>query len=379
VIDLSDFEAEGSLERQGEFSDDAGRWLYFAFYVETLSPNSGIIVFARPRPGAGVAAAFGGSLLGPMVRAGLIGLGVAVILAGLVASSVAKPLRRFSEAARAIAAGDYGQRVEERGPREVRDLAASFNEMAGQVQRSQQTQRDFLANISHELKTPLTSIQGYSQAILDGAAADPGRAASVIHDEAARMRRMVEQLLDLARIESGQTPLRREYVDLSALLGSVLERLSIQAAEKGITLAHQVAPLPRITGDGDRLAQVFTNLIDNALGHTPSGGRVTVQAGTQGQGVQVDVLDTGEGIPPEDLERIFERFYRVDKSRVRSERKGTGLGLAISREIITQHGGAIRAEAPPEGGALFRVWLPLPRPTDETVSRLARGTRRARG
>jgi signal transduction histidine kinase len=292
---------------------------------------------------------------------------------------VVKPLRRLAEAARAITAGDYSQRVEEKGPREIRTLAATFNQMVEEVQHTQEGQRDFLANVSHELKTPLTSIQGYSQAVLDGAVTDPARAASVIYDEAGRMRRLVEELLDLARLESGQARLRRAHVDLSALLGAVIERMTPQARERGVSLEHEVRALPGLTGDGDRLAQVFANLIDNAIEHTPNGGRVLVRAVEVDGGVEASISDTGHGISPEDLDRIFERFYQVDKSRVRGERKGTGLGLTISKELVEAHGGRIRAVSTLGQGATFIVWLPLPRPSDETVSRMPAATRGRNG
>jgi signal transduction histidine kinase len=309
--------------------------------------------------------------LRPLFQAAIIGLVVSIVLAVLVSNSVARPLRRTTAAASAIARGDYAQRAPEQGPHEVRELAHSFNQMAATVQRTQEMERDFLANVSHELKTPLTSIQGYSQAILDGAAAQPGYAAKVIHEEAARMHRMVEDLLDLARIESGQTPLRREHVHLGELLRSVADNLALRAAEQHISLQHTVGAVPDITGDNDRLAQVFTNLIDNAIAHTPPGGNVTLAARPADSGVEVAVNDTGKGIPPQDQERIFERFYQVDKSRARASRQGTGLGLTISKEIVEAHHGRIRVESVEGKGTTFYVWLPLPRPADETVPRVS--------
>jgi two-component system phosphate regulon sensor histidine kinase PhoR len=143
----------------------------------------------------------------------------------------------------------------------------------------------------------------------------------------------------------------------------------LRAAEKNISLVRDVSEVPHLTGDGDRLAQVFTNLIDNAITHTPESGQVTVRAVQHAGGVQVTVSDTGPGIPPEDLSRIFERFYQVDKSRVRGDKKGTGLGLTISKEIVEAHGGRIQADSVAGQGASFMIWLPLPQPSDETVVR----------
>ncbi|GAB4468130.1 MAG: hypothetical protein Kow00124_02040 [Anaerolineae bacterium] len=360
--------SEGAYS-QGTFRAGDGRlWLFIAAPLEDSPPYS-LIVFSVPRPRSALAL-LGESIIRPLIQAGLVGVLVALIVAALITNWVSRPLRALAGAASQIADGDYSRRAPESGPREIQEVARVFNRMADQVQRSQQTQREFLANVSHELKTPLTSIEGYSQAILDEAAI-PERAAAVIYDEARRMRRMVEELLDLARIESGQTPLRRVRVDLGGVLGAVLERLSIQAAEKGITLVREVGQLPHITGDGDRLAQVFNNLLANALDFTPPGGQVKVSARREADQVHVMVQDTGPGIPAADLERIFERFYQVDKSRARSsDRAGMGLGLAIAREMVQAHGGRIEAESPASGGAVFHVWLPLPRPDDPTAERL---------
>lgn len=366
------FQPDAQRIQRGIIQISGTRWLYVALRMPKTRDTGGMLVFATPRKPLTIFEAPGSDLLRILLQAGIISLTFSILLAVLISRSVARPLRRVASASNAVAKGDYDQKIEEDGPQEVRDLAKAFNGMIEQVQSAQKTQRDFLANVSHELKTPLTSIQGYSQAILDGAAAEPTRAAQVIYDEAGRMRRMVEELLDLARIESGQTKLRREYVNLQDLLTSVLNRFVFQAEDRRITLISEVGELPVLTGDNDRLAQVFANLVDNALTHTPPGGTITVRAEPFNNGVQVVVSDTGKGIPQEDLSRIFERFYQIDKSRARSGRKGTGLGLAISKEIVEVHSGIIQAESPVGQGAKFVVWLPLPRHSDETLSRIPR-------
>jgi two-component system OmpR family sensor kinase len=338
-----------------------------------------LILFAAPAPRLTLGAVFtwfGENLLTPILQAGCVGLVVAVMLAVLIARSVARPLQRMARAAGAVASGDFDQQVDEAGPDEVRTVARSFNHMTRQVKAGQQAQRDFLANVSHDLRTPLTSIQGFSQAILDGTAAPPEgarRAATVIHDEASRLARMVEELLDLARIESGQLLMMRQVINPAEILRAMGDRLALRAQEQGITVRSQMPDLPDVVGDGDRLAQVFTNLIDNALKHSRTGGVVTLGGARAGDGLEFTVADTGEGIPQEKLARIFERFYQVDKSRRRDARRsGVGLGLAISREIVEAHGGTIRAESVEGVGTRFVVWLPLPRPTDVTVARRRR-------
>ncbi len=367
-----------ALAVKGRFEDPDGRaWLYVAQPVRPLvaiDPDTVMLMVAAPVPQQSlgqVVRVFGNNFLRPLARAGLIGLVIAIALAFLISRSVARPLQRISQAARRIAGGDYRQQVPVEGPEEVRALAQTFNYMAGRVASTQQAQHDFLANVSHDLRTPLTSIQGFSQAIMEGVAADPEsaqHAARVIHDEAGRLHRLVESLLDLARIEAGQLDIRQNAVALSDLLDGIGASLSLKAQEKGLALALDVPPdLPRIPGDGDRLAQVFTNLLDNAIAHTPPGGTITLAARAQADGIAVTVQDTGSGIPAADLPRIFERFYQVDKSRESNRRSGMGLGLAITKQIVEAHGGTIQVASKVGEGAIFTVWLPFRAPEMATV------------
>lgn len=376
---------------QGTFANpDGAEWIYVAQTFQPLlgfmrsaiqmghrsgmmsdqSPDEQMLLLvAEPVPHPSlreVFRLFGDDFFRPLARAGGLGLLIALGLAFVIARSVARPLQHMSRAAQGIAEGHFDQRVPVRGPQEVRALAASFNEMAARVSATQQAQRDFLANVSHDLRTPLTSIQGFSQAIAEGVASDPQaaqRAALVIHDEAGRLHRMVESLLDMARIEAGQPDMLRQTVQLGDILRVVGESLSVKARDKGVGLAVDVPPdLPRIAGDGDRLAQVFTNLLDNAFRHTPSGGSVTLSAAPDPGGeIVATVRDTGEGIPAGDLARIFERFYQVDKSR-QGRRSGTGLGLAIARQIVEAHGGTIEAASALGQGTTFTVRLPAAYP-----------------
>ena len=338
-----------------------GRWTYVGDVLATPEGGRRAILFVSPQNWLVMLTWLTDNLLPPVVQAGIVALIVSVLLALLISQSVASPLRRVADAARAIARGQAGTRAPVSGPREVRELAESFNSMASRVEASQKSQRDFVANVSHELKTPLTSIQGFSQALLDGTASgatEVARAARVIHDEANRMRRMVDGLLTLARFDAGQVTMARGQVPLGALVQRCVERLAPQAEACGVGLAMEI-PEPLVAlGDGDQLAQVFTNLLDNAVSHTPSGGRVTIAASRLAAGGQVEVVvtDTGEGIPPEALPRIFERFYQVDQARHRS--RGAGLGLAITREVVEAHGGSITAESVSGLGSRFTVRLP---------------------
>ena len=352
---------------RGSFADASDRsWLWVAAPVA----RERLLVVASESPGLFALREFSGDLIRPVLQAGALGLLISFVLAWLVSRWVAAPLQRMSAAARSVASGDYKQVVEAVGPREVQSMAVAFNEMVHQVQTGQQMRRDFLANVSHELKTPLTSIQGFAQALLDGAASDDEareHAARVIYEESERLRRLVEDLLDLARLDAGQIAFEREPVNLKMLLESVVERLAMRAASKGISLENQMPKISTIIGDGDRLAQVFTNLLDNAIKHTPKDGRVVVRGETEAGWVSIHVDDSGPGIPSEDLSRIFERFYQVDKPRRGGKGRGVGLGLAISRQIAEAHGGRLVAQSALGKGSRFTIQLPIVRPDDETL------------
>ena len=363
---------DGDIPRGYFRAPDGQVWLTVNYAQPPARVLAGsIVLFATERPPNRVFALLDDLML-PVVEAGAIGILLSVVFAVVVSNWISGPLARTASAARALAGGDYSKKAPAEGPAEVHDLGSAFNDMVARVQVANETQRDFLANVSHELKTPLTSIQGFAQAILDGAASQPADAARVIYEEAGRMRRLVEDLLDLARIESGDPQLRREVLDLTGILSRIVENFELRTRQKGVELSTRVDPLPLITGDADRLVQVFTNLTENALEHTPAGGRIRITAQPAPGGIQVAVSDSGKGIPPEDINRIFERFYQADKSRARSGRRGTGLGLTISREIVQSHGGKINVESREGQGATFYVWLPLPRSSDETARRVNR-------
>lgn len=300
----------------------------------------------------------GSGLLVATFQAILIGMTVSLILSLWIVRWVSRPLTHVAQGAKRVSEGDYTTRVAVTGPRETKTLANAFNEMTARVEHSQQAQRDFLANVSHDLRTPLTSIQGFAQAIVDGVA--DKKVAEIIYNEASRLNRMVNDLLDLARIEAGRMDMLRQAVELDRLLENVGQSLTMKAQKYEVDLQVVIPDLPRIAGDGDRLAQVFTNLVDNAIKHTTSGGNVWLRASLNddSQGILVEVVDTGEGIPAQDLPRLFERFYQVDKSR--AKRSGTGLGLAITHEIVKAHNGKIWVESEYGQGAIFKVWLPQP-------------------
>ncbi|MFZ4826646.1 MAG: sensor histidine kinase [Phototrophicaceae bacterium] len=355
----------------GSFEDGEGQdWLFVGFHRlaepndpnDRIAPQNLLLAFAKPRPQNSfldTLGELGDTLLIVVIQAILAGAMIATLLAWLIARNIANPLQKLATAAKAVSEGDFTQRVPPTGPQEIRRVANSFNSMSERVEDTQQAQRDLLANVSHDLKTPLTSIQGFSQAILDGTATDVHKAATIIYDEAGRLARMVNQLTELARLRAGRLDMQRVSLDISAMVDAMVQGIEVVAQKKQIQLHTEYQTRHKIMGDGDRLAQVINNLLSNAVKYTPSGGQVWVSLqDVNAQNISLTVRDNGIGIPQEDLTRIFDRFYQVDKSR--GPKRGTGLGLAIAQEIVLAHGGEIQAHSEGRGkGTIFRVVLPI--------------------
>jgi signal transduction histidine kinase len=307
--------------------------------------------------------------------AGLLALGAALVVGLVLWASLYRPLGKVTSGIRAVAHGNYRERVPVSGPSEVRALAQDVNSMADSVEASQRALREFLANVSHELKTPLTSIRGFSQAMQDGTLDTPderARAARVIDVESRRLLHLVGELLDLARIESRQQRMNVSDVRVSELLAQVSDVFAMRAEESGVRFEVRQEQDTAVVADFDRIEQVLGNLIDNAFRHSPKGGTVTAGA-RDGKGgfVEMYVSDQGEGVAREDLPHLFDRFYRSKSESA----GGAGLGLAISREIVRAHGGEIHAESPASGGTTFTFTLPASaRPAGATGS-VPRSTR----
>jgi len=234
--------------------------------------------------------------------------------------------------------------------------------------RVDKMRRDFVANVSHEIRTPLSMVQGYSEALLDDISASPEERrelVQIIHEESLRLGRLVKDLLDLARMEAGHMEMTLRPVDVSQLMQRVYRKFAAIAKERGIVLERPAErdSLVLEAADNDRLEQVLTNLMDNALRHTPPGGKITLQAerqhGAKGDWLEIVVADEGQGIPPEDLPYIFERFYKADKARKRDASGGTGLGLAIVKNLVEAHGGQISVRSEPDAGTAFTITLPV--------------------
>jgi len=333
-------------------------WYYI---IDEVSPDR-LAFFAVNRPRLQVLAIFRDQFFGPLIRGGLIALLVSTLLALILSRWISKPLQQISQEAGRVAEGQ-AHPIPPQGPAEVRTLALAFNDMTHQVQTSRQSQKDFIANVSHELKTPLTSIQGFARAILDGMVSNREelqQAAEVIESEAGRMDRLVTDLLTLARMDAGTAAFKMRDFDAQTLLDAAVKKFSPLIDRAGLQLEVSFMPGPTmINGDPDRLMQVLDNLLANAIKFTPEGGRVSLVSEKYDGNVEIQVGDTGPGIPPEEQERIFERFYQVDKARSGGVSRGYGLGLAISKQIVEAHGGALCVTSGSGEGSHFVVKLPL--------------------
>jgi two-component system sensor histidine kinase BaeS len=282
--------------------------------------------------------------------AGGVGALLAGVVALLISKAVARPVKRVSDAAMMLADARNPGSVPEEGPAEVRALAHAFNHMSSELDRSRQAERAFLLSVSHELKTPLTAIRGNAEALADEIVS-PGKAASVIARESRRLQRLVQDLLDLARLNVRSFSVKREFVELGAIVEDVVERHRSAAEGFGVTLSGHAPDESAAMADHDRLLQVVSNLVENALRCTPSPGSVTVEAGDG----WIAISDTGPGLSADDMARAFERFYLYDKYG-RDRPVGTGLGLAVVRELTTAMGGTISIESRP-GATRFEVRL----------------------
>jgi two-component system OmpR family sensor kinase/two-component system sensor histidine kinase BaeS len=292
----------------------------------------------------------------PWAAAILIGLFVLIVL-GMASGAVrraAAPVGDLIEASGRVEAGDFSARVPEDGPREVRSLARAFNSMSSRLEEMEAQRQSTLADVSHELRTPLTVIQGNVEALLDGVYPADAEHLEPILDEIRVMERLIEDLRTLTLVEAGSLVLHRAPTDLGHLLPEVAAGYKSQAEQAGVQLIVTVADnVPVLELDPARLREVVANLLTNALRHTPRGGSIDLAGRLVGNDVEVTVRDTGSGMSPEQLDRIFDRFYRSPDS------PGSGLGLPIARDLVQAHGGTLTATSELGRGTTIRFTLPL--------------------
>lgn len=287
-----------------------------------------------------------------VVVAALASIGLAVVMARMLA----RPLADVGAAARRIAAGDYAARVPREGPEEIASLADSFNQMAAALERQEQMRRDFIANAAHELRTPLTNLQGYLEALRDGVIVADRATYESLWDEAERLVRLSRSLDALADGDADTVRPAAVELDLAAAIRAALELAQPTLERGGLAVVVDVPDRLPARANPDDLAQVLGNLLSNAARYTATGGTVTIRAERRPTDLLVSVVNTGDGIPPDDLDRVFERFYRVEKSRDRA-RGGAGIGLAIVKQLVEAGGGRVGAES---ADGQTRFWFSLP-------------------
>lgn len=294
-----------------------------------------------------------------LLLAGLASVLGGILLVSLLSRRILAPLQVLGGAAQRLGQGDLTQRVPASGPSEVRQLGDTFNAMAENLQVGEQQRRDLTADVAHELRTPLSNIQGYLDAVHDGLLQPDQATIATLRQQASHLVTLVEDLRVLALAEAGALTLNLERQSLHDLLEASVEAFRPRAEAKNIRLGLEVPEdLPETSLDRTRISQVVGNLLENAIFHTPPDGNVAVAASNDGPAVTVSVSDSGPGILPEDQPRVFDRFYRVDPSRARST-GGAGLGLTIARQLVEAHGGSIWVDSRPGEGARFSFSLPL--------------------
>jgi signal transduction histidine kinase len=290
---------------------------------------------------------------------GLVAIVLAVLLTFLLSRRILAPVKALTNATRHFGRGDFSHRVEDKDRSELGELAKSFNSMAGNLERIERLRRNMVADVAHELRTPLSNLKGYLEAINDGVIKPDKKTMRSLNEEAASLSRLVADLQELSLADAGELKMTFQPENIGDLVQETVAASQSKIKAKGLKLIADLPDgLPALNIDAHRIKQVLYNLLDNAIAHTGKGGKVTVKVLEKDKMATVSVADTGEGIPPEDLPMIFERFYRVDKSRTRHT-GGSGLGLTIAKRLVEAHGGKISAESQAGKGSIFTFTLPV--------------------
>jgi len=293
-----------------------------------------------------------------LIIGGILAIIIALVITMILSRRISAPVRVLTDTAQKLGQGDFSQRVPYSGEGEIGELATAFNTMADDLQRMETLRRNMVADTAHELRTPLSNIKGYLEAIRDGIVQPDAATIGFLYEEAELLSRLVADLQDLALAEAGELKLTKQNTALNDVITQAVTAMQAKAQTKGVNLAASLPETsPRVEIDFHRILQVLHNLLENALAHTPGGGSVQVNVTPQASNVEITVNDTGEGIPVEELPNIFERFYRVDKSRTRAT-GGHGLGLTIARRLVEAHGGTITAASEIGKGSRFTFTLP---------------------
>lgn len=353
VISDSSNELTGEIMGKGAFGDPAG------VVVVHTEP---FLVYILPFDNASIGVneqAFIDATNRALLVGGVIAALVAILLALMLSQNILRPIKVMNEAVNQIAAGNLSQQVDISDKGEIGELTRAFNEMAKILETVEQLRRNMVTDVAHELRTPLSNIRGYLEAIQDGVIEPDSTLIASLHEEALQLNRLVDDLQELALAEAGQLNLVYQQVNIQEVVDQSLDMIQPKAAAKQLTIRKQVPDnLPPINADRGRISQILGNLLSNAITHSPVGGEIDVQVKTINSQIETCISNTGPGIEMEDLPFIFERFYRTDRSRSRTT-GGAGLGLAIVRQLVKAHGGKIRAESELNKGTRFIFSLPL--------------------
>lgn len=290
----------------------------------------------------------------------LIGAIIALLLGIFLSRTLTRPIRELTQATHAVSEGDLSQQVPVRSNDELGELAKAFNKMSAELSRSVTTRKQMTADIAHELRTPLSLILGHAEAVHDGVLPPTLENFEIIRDEATRLEHLVNDLRTLSLADAGELTISLQTIDPGNLIQEVASLYQYQTQRKNIALDLEIAsPLSTIEVDPGRMTQVLTNILDNALRHTPEGGQIVLSTKEINHQIEIAILDSGPGLKAEDLDRIFERFYRTDAARQRDYSGGSGLGLAIAKSIVQAHGGQVSASSEPGKGLKVIITLPV--------------------
>ncbi len=290
---------------------------------------------------------------------GLIAVVIALIITYFFSRRMLAPVKALTYATKRLGRGDFTQRVQVKDRSELGELANTFNSMAHDLERAEQLRQNMVADVAHELRTPLSNIKGYLEAVRDGVVKPDADTIRSLDEEATLLARLVEDLQELSLAEAGELKLVCQPENITELISQTVAAIQAKTMIKGIAITIGLTDnLPSVDIDAPRISQVLRNLLENAVTHTAGGGTITVTAGIKGNWIEISVIDTGEGISEEDLPNIFERFYRVDKSRARAT-GGSGLGLTIAKRLVEAHGGKIGVQSEQGKGSRFSFTLPL--------------------
>ena len=293
-----------------------------------------------------------------MIFAAVIALIIAMVMGAIFARTIAAPVKKITNAAKALKEGDYSARTGMAGSDEIARLGNMFDLMADSVESNRKLERRLVTDVAHELRTPLMAIQSTVEAMIDGVFKPDAERLETLNSEVQRLSRLVDALLKLSRLESRTKPIEQKKVDLTEMLSSVVQTHQAYIHDAGLNLEFEYDPHVYVFGDADLLRQATANLISNAVRYTPEGGTITIMARKGDLMGQIVVKDTGIGLTPEEAKLVFQRFWRADSGRARAT-GGLGIGLSVVKEIVEQHNGWVRVEGRPNEGACFTIYIPL--------------------